>query len=217
LLTIFCPQCRKSFKGKDDLAGRAVICPACKAEFTVPLPSIPVKPQENVSDPLGFLNAPHNSPGLKQNQVPNKVRGCLILFLWIMAALFALSFALMAMRLLFSPLSTDPDLAAVRVYLHDNLDSGEWEEICWWPKRPVPAKFPGTATDSPYWKGKQVCLLKYRSGGKIHYEVFAVENGKAKSAWNPTGYDSIMGTNWALTVWAKYFPEETELTDPNKP
>ena len=206
MLVFSCPHCQKALNGKDDLAGRVVICPACKAEFTVPLPAIPVKQPESESDPLGFLNTPHNSTDPKQNKTPHIIRlGCLSSFFILLVASF---FALVVLMGLLSMLSTDPDLAAVRVYLKDNLDSGEWEEIRWWPKRPVPPNFPGTTKAVDFWKGEQVCLLKYRSSGRIHYEVFVVENGEAKPAWNwyPPGYEDLR-TEWAMMMWAKYFPK----------
>ena len=62
MVTITCPNCQKSLKGKDDLAGRVVVCPACKAEFTIPLPAIPVNQPESESDPLDFLNETESPP-----------------------------------------------------------------------------------------------------------------------------------------------------------
>jgi len=62
LLTISCPHCGKSLKGKDDLAGRIVICPACKTEFEIPLPAIPVNQPERESEPLDFLNSTQKTP-----------------------------------------------------------------------------------------------------------------------------------------------------------
>jgi hypothetical protein len=32
----------------------------------------------------------------------------------------------------------DPDLAAVRAYLKQNTDTGQWEEVRWWPSRELP-------------------------------------------------------------------------------
>jgi hypothetical protein len=43
MLKISCPYCGKSLKGKDDLAGRIVICPACKTDFKIPSPAMPVE------------------------------------------------------------------------------------------------------------------------------------------------------------------------------
>jgi TM2 domain-containing membrane protein YozV len=59
MLTISCPHCRKTLSGKDELAGRAATCSACKTEFKIPL--LGVKKPESESDPLYFLHSPQKS------------------------------------------------------------------------------------------------------------------------------------------------------------
>jgi hypothetical protein len=36
---IVCPECKKSFKGRDDLAGKRIRCPSCGSSFVVPAPT----------------------------------------------------------------------------------------------------------------------------------------------------------------------------------
>ena len=103
---------------------------------------------------------------------------------------------------------TDPDLAAVRLYLRDNLDSGQWEEIRWWPKRAVP-KLPEIPAVTRYWVGEKVCRLKFRTKQRIQTLVFTIENGKAKQAFCPILISREPDSNYKY-IWRGYFPNECD-------
>ena len=67
---------------------------------------------------------------------------------------------------------------AVRAYLKENLPSGKFEEIRWWPTKPATAI-------APDWSGT-VVRLKYRtnneSGGQSVYDhVFTLNGGKIRA------------------------------------
>jgi len=69
---------------------------------------------------------------------------------------------------------TDPDLAKVRALLKENLPTGKFEEIQWWPTRTVPKNV-------GYWSGHRVCKLKFRTqnsagGMEVVEQVFTVDN-----------------------------------------
>lgn len=66
-----------------------------------------------------------------------------------------------------------PEQKAVRAYLKENLPTGKWEEIRWWPT------LPGTAV-APDWTGK-VIRLKYRAenrfgGMSVYDHVYTFSN-----------------------------------------
>lgn len=69
-----------------------------------------------------------------------------------------------------------PEQKAVRAYLKENLPTGKWEEIKWWPT------LPGTAIASDW--GGTVTRLKYRAanqfGGMAVYDHVYTFNSKGK-------------------------------------
>jgi hypothetical protein len=113
---------------------------------------------------------------------------------------------------------TDPDLAAVRLYLRDNLDSGQWEEIRWWPKRAASKR-------AIYWGNKDVCMLKFRTLGRISKHnlltlgstttdalevrtlVFIIKNGKAKIGYPGSLRDSQLD-RFFMSHWKAEFPND---------
>lgn len=150
MLTISCPQCRKTFKGKNDLAGRMVICPDCKAEFEVLLPAdllsgIPVNPPESESDPLDFLDSTQKTtsypfpPKVEPEQtqatskrdysgqkIPFHRRYKRLLISGICLILIAFVYIILLSA---NPYAVEQNI--VREYLKQNLDDSTWEEVQW--------------------------------------------------------------------------------------
>ena len=54
---ISCPNCEKKLAVKDELKGRALICPQCKGRFTVPADDLPVAAELSAGNGgMGFLD-----------------------------------------------------------------------------------------------------------------------------------------------------------------
>jgi hypothetical protein len=239
LLTISCPHCQKTLKGKDDLAGHVVICPACKTEFEVPLPAdwlagIPAKQPEDESTPLDFLNPPNNPPPLplspdspaqvlkyktmKLSSIGLFVASCIVsamvgIVLGILIGrenpALSTSNNFNSYKITQEANSNDPDLKLVRAYLHENLPSGKWEELRWWPKRESKIQqygFHGRRT----WSGGQVCRLKFRDMGDIpaiNDIVFIVADNRAEPVYNYGLHDT---EEWYQYVWNLQFPNDSQ-------
>lgn len=54
---------------------------------------------------------------------------------------------------------SDADLSAVREWLRENTDSGEWEEVRWWPARQVEIH------NGRDYGTRRVARIKYRTSG----------------------------------------------------
>ena len=114
----------------------------------------------------------------------------------------------------------DSDLAAVRKLLKENLPTGKWEEIRWWPKRlckrmphstkPLFEVFSGTPWALRSWEGRHICRLKYRTqnqagGMEVVDQVFAVENGGIQTL-QPYGENP----SWLGGWWHSLFPNDRD-------
>ena len=76
------------------------------------------------------------------------------------------------------PMLVDPDRAAVRKYLRENLGNPEWEKIRWWPAVEAPKR-----SDVPI-RCTRICMLKYRAempllGKVVCTDMFGLADGKA--------------------------------------
>lgn len=123
----------------------------------------------------------------------------------------------------------DPELRAVRAWLEENLDSGQWEEVRWWTMRPQQALHQAEIKsvnvhlnaaitkrvadlckdalaklerDGP----SHAARLKFRTANKVgaivlRDEMFRVEDGRA--IISTPSRDDIIGTR----NWKKDFPE----------
>jgi hypothetical protein len=231
MLKTSCPQCGKSLKGKDDLAGRMVVCPACKTEFEVSASSFPVDRPESESTPFDFLTSPKppplspDSPTQAPKHKTMKSRpGGLIVASCVVSAVAGMVLGILIGREnpAFSTSnnstsykttqeanSNDSDLELVRAYLHENLPSGKWEELRWWPKRESKIQqygFHGLRT----WHGGQVCRLKFRDMGDIpaiRDIVFIVADNRAEQVYNYGLHDT---EQWYQYVWNQQFPDDSQ-------
>lgn len=73
-----------------------------------------------------------------------------------------------------------PEQKAIRAYLKENLPTGKWEEVRWWP---------ATALKSPDWKGWVAVRLKYRTANKfgateLYDDVFTIRSSDQKVSWH---------------------------------
>ncbi len=101
--------------------------------------------------------------------------------------------------------STDPDLALVRNLLKENLPTGKWEEIRWWPKRYYDPKPPRQSVIG--WGGKHICRLKFRTGNEaggmeVIDQVFGIDNGKIE------GLPSYSDRGMLPRLWHEDFPDD---------
>jgi phage FluMu protein Com len=62
-----CAKCGCRLRVGDEQAGREAKCPRCETVSTVPVPTAGVADPAPSGDPLDFLNAPDNAPGVYQS------------------------------------------------------------------------------------------------------------------------------------------------------
>jgi hypothetical protein len=100
--------------------------------------------------------------------------------------------------------SPDPDLAAVRNLLKDNLPSGKFEEVRWWSAR----VWPGSVNAYDTWPGHRICRLKYRTdwgrGMSVADQVFVVDEHGIRTM-NPVDDNAMVAR-----YWHKCFPNDPE-------
>lgn len=231
MLSISCPRCRKTLKGKDGLAGRMVTCPACKASFEVPLPDdwlagTSAKQPDSEPDPLEFINSSLPKPlSIREpSQNPNTIFksfkkflaknfelsgiGC---FLFVLTFL-GLFFGFAVICSLLPSLRTDPDLELVRAYLRENLPSGRWEELRRWPKRESRIKqygFHGLRT----WPGGKVCRLKFRVLGEVPVSqdiIFIITDEYITTGYTVKSPYFDDTEEWYQYVWNQQFPDDSQ-------
>jgi hypothetical protein len=85
--------------------------------------------------------------------------------------------------------SEDPDLVAVRVWLKENLNVPEWEEVRWWPRRDETKWYRDSSPNIDWSKAPPaepvfICRLKYRTKNEqgatvILDHTFQIKDGKA--------------------------------------
>jgi len=103
----------------------------------------------------------------------------------------------------------DPDRAAVRAWLKENLNVPDWEEVRWWPARDIVNYEDDLNMNPRASKPFRLCRLKYRAKNavgatEIYDQFFEIRQGKA-DPWIPYS-DSFGQAFFRSRVVEEFFP-----------